>query len=697
MRETRSSESERTLDVEGLLNALREQWRTAAIFFVSVLVAAAIGTALTERRYRATAIVQLLPRAGSEMQTTAVVNQDDAGYAESRDRARTRIQIMLSRSVREEVIRRYRSRGGTDMPEGDEGADQLLSSMEVAPREDTELVEVAVLHTNPESAAKLANLVTEVYAEANLDSRTDAARETRVWLEGKTGGYREALAAANARVIEFKESHGVGDIDEAVGGVSARLSALQTAAGTSQTERVLLESRYGEHKRLLANGEYAVLAGMFADASLDTMARQRASVVTESADVLSRYGAAHPDHQRAVERIKLIDKLIEEEVRRNVEGEASRLEALRREEKQLAAELEKVKLELLSTEKLQGEYSLLKREEERARELVDSLGARGAEVELQASTRLNDMRVVDAATPPESPAEPNVLLNLALAIVVGSAGGVVLALLRQRTAGTVLSSRDLERSVDATLLGTLPSLPKDCPPKERDLYAFDHPRSFPAEAFRVVRAVLQTYPASGSCRRLLVTSCLEGEGKSLTAIGLAGAFAQLGQRVLLVDGDLRLPRLHTVFGVERSPGLTDALVNLDNLASYAVGTQIPRLDLLPCGTQVDYPNEFVSSSEVAGIIQELSTHYDVILFDTPPVGLVSDALSLAACADGLILVVRRARASRRVVQGVLTQLRQSGVRVLGALLNDVPRRAGDAGYGSRYYNDQARVVRKPKQ
>ena len=111
---------------------------------------------------------------------------------------------MLSRSVREEVIRRYRSRGGTDMPEGDEGADQLLSSMEVAPREDTELVEVAVLHTNPESAAKLANLVTEVYAEANLDSRTDAARETRVWLEGKTGGYREALAAANARVIEFK-------------------------------------------------------------------------------------------------------------------------------------------------------------------------------------------------------------------------------------------------------------------------------------------------------------------------------------------------------------------------------------------------------------------------------------------------------------------------------------------------------------
>jgi len=440
-----------------------------------------------------------------------------------------------------------------------------------------------------------------------------------------------------------------------------------------------------------------VLAGMFADASLDTMARQRASVVTESADVLSRYGAAHPDHQRAVERIKLIDKLIEEEVRRNVEGEASRLEALRREEKQLAAELEKVKLELLSTEKLQGEYSLLKREEERARELVDSLGARGAEVELQASTRLNDMRVVDAATPPESPAEPNVLLNLALAIVVGSAGGVVLALLRQRTAGTVLSSRDLERSVDATLLGTLPSRPTDCPPRERDLYAFDHPRSFPAEAFRVVRAVLQTYPASGSCRRLLVTSCLEGEGKSLTAIGLAGAFAQLGQRVLLVDGDLRLPRLHTVFGVERSPGLTDALVNLDNVASYAVGTQIPRLDLLPCGTQVDYPNELVSSPEVAGIIQELSTHYDVILFDTPPVGLVSDALSLAACADGLILVVRRARASRRVVQGVLTQLRQSGVRVLGALLNDVPRRAGDAGYGSRYYNDQTRVVRKPKQ
>lgn len=692
----RGSEGERSFDIEGLLSAVREQWITAVVFFFAVLFAAAIGTALTERRYRAVALVQLLPRAGSEMETTAVVNQDDAGYAESRDRARTRIQIMMSRRVREEVVARYRSRGGTDLPEGDAGAEKLLRSMEVAPREDTELVEVAVLHPNPVSAARLANLVTEVYAEANLDSRTDAARETRVWLEGKSGGYREELQAASARAMAYKEAHGVSDIDEAVSGVSARLTALQTAAGTSQTERVLLESRYSEHRRLLADKEYAVLAGMFDDASLDTMARQRAEVVTESADVLSRYGAAHPEHQQAVERIKLIDRLIHEEVRRNVEGEASRLEALRQEERRLAEEIEKVKVELLATQKLQGEYMLLKREEERARELVDSLGARGAEVELQASTRLNDMRVVDVATPPTRPAEPNVLLNLAMGMVIGAAGGVGLALVRQRIAGTILASRDLERSLDTTLLGTLPSLPKNVPARERDLYAFDRPRSFPAEAFRVVRAVLQTYPAAGPCRRLLVTSCLEGEGKSLTAIGVAGAFAQLGQRVLLVDGDLRLPRLHTVFGVERSPGLTDALVNLENVAAYAVPTQVPRLDLLPCGTQVEYPNEFVSSPELAGIVDELSNHYDVILFDTPPVGLVSDALSLAACTDGLILVVRRGRASRRVVQQVLLQLRQSGVRVLGSLLNDVPRRPGDAGYGSRYYNDTARVVRQPK-
>ena len=230
---------------------------------------------------------------------------------------------------------------------------------------------------------------------------------------------------------------------------------------------MLLESRFGEHRRLLGNRDYAVLAGMFDDASLNTMAQQRAAVVTESADVLSRYGAAHPDHQRAVERIKLIDKLIEDEVKRNVEGEASRLETLRREERQLADELEKVKVELVETQKLQGEYSLLKREEERARDLVDSLGARGAEVELQASTRLNDMRVVDPATPPERAARPNVPLNAAMALVVGFGGGVVLALARQRFAGTLLSSRDLERAVDATLLGTLPL---GTPPR--------HPRGF---------------------------------------------------------------------------------------------------------------------------------------------------------------------------------------------------------------------------
>lgn len=680
---------QRGMDLEILGEALRQQRWTVLLLLGAVLSATLAASLLSTRQYQAVALIQLMPRAGQEVDVSEVVKHDDAGYLEGRDRARTQIQIILSRTVSEEVVRAYNALGHDDLAATPEGADALRRSLSAGPREDTQLVEIRVLHPDPDRAAILANLVAEVYTRSNLAARTDAARETRVWLDGQTSTHRTALGAASDQVMAFKEAHDLVDIDEKVDGISTRLDALQAASGDVTTRRVLLESKLSEHRRLLRRGQHDVLAGMFTDPALETMATERATIVTEAAEVLSRYGDQHPDHQRAVARIQRVEALIAEEVKRNVDGERSNVETLRRQEREIGEELVKVKAELLAKQRLQGEYDALKQEEARAIQLYGSLGDRGQEVDLQASTRLNDVRVVDRAVPPTRPATPNIPLNMAMAFVVGLGGGLGLALLRHRMNETLLSARDVDHYLETPLLGVLPSLPAGMTATARALYAHDHPRSLEAESLRGIRAVLQSLGVGGPCRRILVTSCLPEEGKTSASVGIAIAFAQLGLRVLLIDGDLRLPRLHTMFGVPESPGFGDALIDEEHPQRFVVRTHIDRLHLLPRGAPVEYPNEFLSSPEVNRLLTRLCEGYRVVVIDTPPAALISDALVLARDADGVVMVVRRGRVARDLALKTLGQLRQVGARVLGVALNDVPRGKDTVVHGSHYYDDRA--------
>jgi capsular exopolysaccharide synthesis family protein len=674
--------------VEGALHAVREHLQLVLGFAAAVLVAALAATLLTTRQYRAVAVLQLLPRAGQEVAVDAVVKHDEVGYQETRDRMRTQMQIIQSRSVREEAIRRYGELGYNDLSLSPADLERFGRALSCTPQEDTELVEVAVLWPDAERAAALANVVTQAYADGSLRARTDAAQQTQVWLGGQTETQKRALEAASAAVLAFKAANGLADIDEKTDGVSARLASLQAAAGQATTQRVLLESKIKEHRQLLDRGQYDVLAGMFQDPALETMARERASIVTESAEVVARYGNQHPDHIRAQERIKRVDGLVAVEVRRLVEAEASLIETLSRQEAEIGAELAVVNQDLLEKQKLEAQYDELREAEERARSLYSALGSRGAEVDLQARTRLNDVRIVDPAVPPSGAARPNVPLNLAMGLFVGFAGGIGLALGRQRMRDTFLSPADVARSLQAALLGVIPRLPAGLDGARRDLYAHEHPRSRAAESFRGIRAIVQALPARQGALSLVVTSSVAGEGKSLGAVGLAASFGQLGKRVLLIDADLRLPRLHVLFGLEPGPGLADVPGAV--VRELVAPTPLPGVSLLRSGGPAEYPNEFLASAAVVAALGELGGLYDVIVMDTPPAGLVSDTLALARAADGVVMIVRRGVVPRPMVSRTLAELGRAGVPVLGVVLNDMPLGRENAGYAAGYYDDRAR-------
>lgn len=670
------------LDLRTFKEALIQQRATFLGFLIAVLVATVVGTLASTKQYRAVALIQLMPRAGSEVDVNEVVSHDAAGYLEARDRARTQIQIIQSRSVREVVLERYADMGFDDMPPTQDGLDALGRALDAGPREDTQLVEIRVTHTDPERAAVLANLVAEVYQVSNLDQRTDAAQQTRVWLEGKTGDTKSSLDAASEKVLSFKEQHDLADVDESADGITTRMASLQAAASEANTERVLLESRIRELEKRFDAGEVEMLVGMFDDPALQAMARERASTVTAAAEVLARYGELHPEHQRTVAHLEKLEGLIATEVARNIASEKSRATTLRRQEARIEAELEQVKTELLEKQRLQEQYSTLKLEEDRLRRLYGTLGERGAEVELQASTRLNDVRIVDRAVPPTRPSKPNKLLNLAMGLIVGVGGGLGLSLLRFRIDDALVTPEDIEEHLALSMLGAIPTVDDDVPEDERVMLSVKEPRSLTAESFRGVRAVLEAYAVTGG-RRMLVTSCDMGDGKTHVISGLAIAYARLGVPVLLIDADLRRPRVHTVFGLRHEPGLSN-VVEGDNPFEHIRDVGIENLGVMTCGTRIDYPNELLSSPKMEQALVKLAEKYFIILIDTPPAGLVHDALAIGRNSDGIILVVRRGKTDREVSTKTVEQLERAGAKILGVVLNDVPTSKAAVKYYKAY-------------
>jgi capsular exopolysaccharide synthesis family protein len=386
-----------------------------------------------------------------------------------------------------------------------------------------------------------------------------------------------------------------------------------------------------------------------------------------------------------------VDKRIASEVRRTVLGESSLVETLKQQEQDLGAEIDRVKADLLNQQRLQSQHAELKETEMRARELYRSLSNRSGEVDLQTRTRLNDVRIIDRAVPPKNPVKPDIPLNMIMALMVGLAGGLGLVFVRYQLNETILTTADLRRHLDLQLLGIIPSLPTAAKTEKQELYAFNHPRSSTAEAFRGIRSMLQNLPVKNHSNRYLVTSCLPEEGKTFGIIGIASAFAQMGLKVLLVDADLHRPRLHKVFELPEAPGLTDSLVDGEDPGRFAKATPIPRLFLLRCGTRIEDPAEFLASVELERAIHKVERLYDVVLIDTPPAALVSDAMALAKESNGVILLVRRGRLGKNIILKTVEKLQLLGVQILGTILNDVPPIKNDIGYKAKYYDDQPRT------
>ncbi len=553
-----------------------------------------------------------------------------------------------------------------------DAADLTLGRYNIEPDKRSSVVRISVVDTVPAFTAQLANAVADAYVEQNLDKRIMGTRDASSWLSVQDGELKTKLEASEDALYRFMEDNDVlnASLESQLSEVLQRLTAfnvqLAQEEASSIRERKAAEAleRVKLEPKLIDTLEPIQSAPVIntIKASLEELRSEREKLAT-------RYQADHPKMDENAKQLKRLEERLHDETdavltlqRRKQDQSVISMIGLRdklTQEREHEARLNKLSLM----------YARLKREVSTNEKLYGMVTNRMKEADITSALPFNNVRVLDRALTPTLPFKPNLQKNMLVGLVLGLLLGVGLVLLIDLLDNTVKSQEDIER-LGAPFLGLLPLI-EATSGRERDLHTFNEPKSAAAECARFIRTNLLFMSPDRALKTLVVTSPAPKEGKTTTCITLAVTMAQAGSRTLLVDTDLRRPRLHRVFGMPNETGLSSVIVGEATLDKVIQRTKMENLDVLVCGPLPPNPAEILHTDRFAEVIKELKTRYDRILFDSPPVGPVTDPVVIGAQVDGVVLVVKCEKTTREMAGQALRALADANARMLGVILNDV--------------------------
>lgn len=694
--EAGEAEPEEALDVGRYVEALRKRWW---LILLLALLGTGVATTWSVRqpeRYKAVATV-VIETVTPQILTGVkeFVPAGGGGYWGNQDFYQREYLVLQSR----EVARRAGERIGigAEDPEADV-ASLVKSRYTIEPERKTGgVVRIIATDTSAERAAEIANAVAEVYSEQNLEKRIEGTREASTWLALQQRELKKKLEESEDALYAFMEENGIlnASLESQLAEVMQRLNAFNSQLASVQAERIRgrLERNALREARtdpVLLN----TLAGIQGAEVISSLKAQLIQLQAQKAELSLRYQPAHPKMVTLSQQMELIEKELRKEidaVLTSLERKEASLEETERGLKEaIAAERQRE----ARLNKLSLDFKRLAREVETNERLYDMVMGRLKEADLQGAMRFNNVHVLDRARVPKAPFEPNLKRNVAIGLGLGLLFGLLLALGLELLDRTLKTQDDVENTLRVPFLGLLPVLEaeaKNGKPtadelRERDLYVLRNPKSSPAECARFIRTNLLFMGTDRPLQTLVITSPGPQEGKTTTAVSLAITMAQAGSKTLLVDTDMRRPRLHRALGVANEMGLSNVIVGDAKLDDVIQSTEAEGLDVLVCGPPPPNPAELLHTRRFLEIVEELRERYDRILFDTPPVGAVTDPVILGAQVDGVLLVLKCQKTTRDAAKQTLRALLDANAHVVGAVLNDVDllsRRYGS--YSSQYY------------
>jgi polysaccharide biosynthesis transport protein len=576
----------------------------------------------------------------------------------------------------------------------------FLASLAVKRVPNSRLLDISFESTSPDLAAQVLNAHLKNYIDQNRKSHYQSTTEATSWLTDQLDELRVKVKNSEDARLDYERKNQIWEVDDKQSITTQRLSELNRQLIDAQSDRMKKQSLYDFAK----SGDVDVVPQIRDNPGVQDLLRRRAEAQTQYSEALNQYGPNFPRVLRFQAQLKELDQTLDKEKRAVVARlESDYHEALQR-ENLLSRTLDQQKTEANSMAERMVQYSMLKRDAEANKALYDGLLTKLKEAGISAALQSSNIRIVDPAMVPTSPSRPAKARNVALAFLVGMVGGIGLALLREYMDNTVKTPDDVETLARLPSLAVVPAFVDSNGNGHRgkllsggngngherhaELVAQHYPKSQMSEAFRALRTALLLSQADHPPQVILVTSALPREGKTTAAANLAVTLAQLGDRTLLIDADLRKPGVGRLLnlGAGKYAGLSSYLAGVSGLDLVTVQhPAIPNLSAIPTGPLPPNPADLLSSHKLADAIAELRTKFKFIVIDSPPIMAATDAVILSVQADGVLLVVRSGETPKEAFTRTRDLLVSVKCRLLGVVLNAVDSSAPDYYYSYRYY------------
>lgn len=578
--------------------------------------------------------------------------------------------------------------GPTPDERRDSVIEKVMRMLTVEPMTRTQIIKLHFEAHDPELSAQVPNALADLYIESGLQAKLDATTKATQWLTQKLGDIQGELAESEAALQAFREQEQLVSVGGARTLTEDAMTDYSSRLREAQKTRADLEAGY---EKIRAAGNDPKKLRDVSTLLLDPLVQRASESYLVAQEILTqleeRYGAKHPQMAAARARLATAETAFNEQLRVAAQGLKNAYEIARSSEQALQAQVAAARGQIQRLDRKDYEMSSLQREVSTNRELYDTFLTRFKETDTASNLDSLIARVVDPAVVPQIAYAPQKKKWVLIGTVCGFVASLLLALLHYLLSEGVRNAEEVEAMAQAPVFGVLP-LVTGLTGRERNLPKFflDKPRTSFSEGIRSVRAALRLTDAKHEIKRLMVTSSVPKEGKSSVSGALALAFGAGGERVVLLETDLRKPSQRRLFGISGSGtmGITDILTGAARLDDCLHLYEAGNIYILPAGRAAQNPAELLSTAAFRELLTELDQRFDRVILDSPPSQAAADALVLGQLVQGVLFVVKSDSTTRRTILSSLKHLRMVGTHITGVVINQVDTRRNSS-YAQGYY------------